>query len=329
LEPGLLMETIMRGFAVSLLSAAALLSPGSAPAAPAKPASAKPAVAKPAAAKPAPAAEKMTCPIGGAAFTYAVKPAAPGIGLRPDGKPYGNGVYPTALPECPDNGLILYKDYSAEEVEKLTPLVASESYQALRSETQYYRAYWLMKAMGVESGRYLLALLEAAWQADDRPELRARYLAEFAEESAKVAPAPDDMNWIGMEGRAINALRELGRFDDAAARLRALSLDAIQAPVLDTGTEAAKRAAQVRQMWLGYFSGLKAAIARKDASIEPFDMVPRQLALSWCIDRPVLEANQKAFCEGEKQAVDAMKLARANTQVDLKTLSRPRSESGR
>src|SRR4051794_21692170 len=108
------METRMRSFAVSLLSAVALLSPASAFAAPAKPASAKSVPAKPA---PAPAAGKMTCPIGGGAFTYAAKQAAPGIGLRPDGKPYGNGVYPTALPECPDNGLILYKDYSAEEVE--------------------------------------------------------------------------------------------------------------------------------------------------------------------------------------------------------------------
>jgi hypothetical protein len=298
---------------------AGLLLPNGAPAAPAKPDPAKTEAV----------AEKMTCPIGGADFTYTSAAAVPGIGLRPDGKPYGNGVYPSALPECPDNGLVLYKDYSEEEVAKLTPLVASEAYQALRSETPYYRAYWLMKQMGVDSGRYLLALLEAAWQADDRPELRARYLTEFAEESGKVDPRPDDMNWIGMEGRAINALRELGRFDDASTRLAKMPLDALQAPVLDTGTEAAKRSAQARQMWLGYFAGLKTAIARKDASLEPFEMIPRQLALSWCIDRPVLEAHQQAFCDGEKEAVEAMRVARASTQLDLKALSRPRSESGR
>jgi hypothetical protein len=308
----------MRRFALSIGLAAGLLLPASLPAAPAKPAPAR-----------AEAGEAMTCPIGGAAFTYAAVAPAAGIGLRPDGKPYGKGVYPTPLPECPDNGLILYKDYSDEEVAKLTPLVASEAYQALRSETQYYRAYWLMKQMGVESGRYLLALLEAAWQAEDRPELRARYLAEFVDESAKVEAKPDDMNWIGMEGRAINALRELGRFEEATTRLHAVPLDALHAPVLDTGTEAAKRSAQQRQMWLDYFEGLKTAIARKDASLEPFEMIPRQLALSWCLDRPELETHQKAFCESEKEAVEAMRVARTNTEVDLKALSRPRSESGR
>lgn len=269
------------------------------------------------------AAGTMTCPIGGATFSYKPAPPGAGIGLRPDGKPYGSGHFPTILPECPDNGLILYKDYSPAEVAKLTPLVASEDYQALRRETQYYRAYWLMKQMGLGPERYLWALLQASWEAESRPELRARYLAELADESAKADPQPNDLNWIGMEARSINALRELGRFDDASGRLAKVPLDALQ-PAAGGATSADA----VKRTWLTYFEQLKAAIERKDSAIEPYEMIPRQLALNWCIDRAAgLDSHQKGFCEREKAAVDETRAARANN--DLKVLSRPRSESGR
>src|SRR3569623_276247 len=199
----------MRNFLWPALLAAAALPASAALAAAAKPAAA-PAKKSAGPARKA-AAQEMTCPIGGASFTYTPSPPPASLGLRPDGKPYGSGAIPTPLPECPDNGLVLYMDYSPDEVAKLTPLIESGDYQALRSQSQYYRAYWLMKQMGLGPERYLWALLQAAWEADDRPQMRALYLTELADESAKAEPRPDDINWIGMEGRAIDALRELGR----------------------------------------------------------------------------------------------------------------------
>jgi hypothetical protein len=287
-------------------------------------------LAPPAAAAPTGAARTMKCPIGGAEFEWTpmLPPAA--LGYRPDGKPYGAGAAPPALPECPDNGLILYKDYSADEIERLAPLVASGDYQALRRDAQYYRAYWLMKQMGVDSRLSLLALLQAAWQSDDRPEMRARYLAEFAEETGKVEPRPEDINWIGMEARAIDALRELGRFDEAEARLARVPLDSLQGSNLVADSAADEQKAQLKRTWLTFFEQLKAAIARKDSDIEPLDMIPRQVALNYCIERlDSLDAHQKAFCAKEKSAVAEMKAALGSSQVDLKPLSRPRSESGR
>jgi hypothetical protein len=307
-------------FAGAALAAALLAASGAAPARP----GAEP---RPSADRPA---QTMKCPIGGATFSY--KPALPpaAIGYRPDGRPYADGVVPPPLPECPDNALVLYKDYSDDEIAKLTPLVESADYQALRKEGQYYRAFWLMKQMGVDSNLYLLALLEAAWQADDRPELRARYLAEFADESAKVEPRPDDINWVGMEGRAVNALRELGRFDEAEARLAKVPLDALKVPDLAGATGADARRAQLRRTWLTYFEQEKAAIARRDSAIEPYEMIPKELALRYCLERATaLDTHQQAFCTREKAAVDAMRSALDNSKVDLKALERPRSESGR
>jgi hypothetical protein len=275
----------------------------------------------------------MTCPIGGATFDYAAPVSTTAFVARPDGKPYGTAA-PAALPECPDNGLILYKDYDEAEVAKLKPLVASDEYQALRKDGgQYYRAYWLMRKMGVGPEDYLWALLQASWEVDAKPELRARYLAELAEQSAKVPAAPADINWIGMEARSINALRELGHFDEAAARLAKVPLAALDVPI-PAGRDVSQQAideAKVKHAWLAFFQGLKTAIARGDRRMEPFDLVPRSIALGYCLERPAasLEASDQAFCDREKTAVEEMRAARAKAEADLKALSRSREESGR
>ena len=92
---------------------------------------ASPAAGAQTAAAPAatPVIETMTCPIGGGSFSFTTATGYTTSGERPDGKPYGSWNFPLALPECPDNGLILYKDYTAEEIAKLEPIIASEAYR--------------------------------------------------------------------------------------------------------------------------------------------------------------------------------------------------------
>ncbi|MBV9931790.1 MAG: hypothetical protein JO013_12710 [Alphaproteobacteria bacterium] len=274
----------------------------------------------------------MTCPVGGESFDYVVPVGVPPLGERPDGKPYGTPA-PTPLPECPSNGLVLYKDYTPAEVEKLTPLVGSDDYQALRkADTAYYRAYWLMKKMEVPAQLQLLALLQAGWEADGRPELRARYLAEFADASAKVERRPNELRWIGMEARAVNALRELGRFDEAKARLEGIPFKSLDVPVPEgeAATEKAVSDARLRRAWLGFLTAMGPAIARKDASLEPFDLLPRSVALGRCLDAgAALPDPQKAFCESEKAELDKLREARARAEEEMKALAKSREQSGR
>ena len=276
--------------------------------------SAKPApAAKAAVTRAAPAARPapvtIACPVGGKEFEFQPPGRAPVAGSRPDGKPYSAAAAPAPLPECPDNGLVLFKEYSAEEAARLEPLIASDAYKALlKADTSYYRAQWLMREMGAEPQDYLFVLLQAAWQADRKPELRARYLAQFADETAKLEAKPDDLNWLGMEGRAVNALRELGRFDEAAARLDKLPLEALA--VRDP-----KKPDKARQAWRDYFALLRAAIERKDASSEPADMIPSRIAARRC-GKEGLGEHDKAFCD---------RLA----AEELKKVAAPREQSGR
>ncbi|HEY0113916.1 MAG TPA: hypothetical protein VGB59_12320 [Allosphingosinicella sp.] len=280
----------------------------------------------------APAARQMKCPVGGATFSFTPGEPVSVYGERPDGRPYGLAkVLP--LPECPGNGLVLYKDYEAEEVAKLEPLVASEAYQGLRKgDTQYYRAYWLMREMGLEPQRYLWALLQASWEADGDPELRKRYLAELAEASGKVPASLDDLNWIGMEGRAINALRELGRFDEAKARLAKVPLQKldVKMPTGEAATPQAMAHVRTRRGWLAFFQGMKPVLERQDGSLEPVDLLPRNVALTRCAEAAdKLDERGRAFCEKEAEAVEQLRLARAKAAKELDALKRSRETSGR
>jgi hypothetical protein len=279
-----------------------------------------------------PVTERKTCPIGGGEFDFATTASYTTWGTRPDGKPYGSWTFPLALPECPDNGLVLYKDYDETEIAKLEPLVASEAYQALRKEdTTYYRAYWLMREMGLGPDHYLWALLQASWQADDKPELRARYQAELVEGSARVEPKPDDLNWIGMEARAVNALRELGRFDEALARLDKVPTASLDVPVPAGAADSAPvRQAKQRRAWLDYFKDLRTVIVRNDATSEPFDLIPRRVSIGRCLDEAdTLGEQPRAFCEKEKVAVDEMRAARDKLARETEALRQSREASGR
>jgi hypothetical protein len=275
----------------------------------------------------------MTCPIGGAKFQFQPVAAPVVAGERPDGRPIGALKFPVALPECPDNGLVFYKEYEAADAAKLKPLVESEAYQALRNDnSQYYRAYWLMREMGEGPERYLWALLQASWEAEGRPELRKRYLEELVEASAKVPPRPSDLAWIGMEGRSINALRELGRFDEALARLDKVPIDALDAPAPSgsAATPAALAQARSRRGWRTFLTAIRPVIERRDSSAEPLDLLPRSVAAGRCLDEAgKLDPVGRAFCEKEAETVAAVKATRDKQARDLETLRRSREASGR
>ncbi|MEA3008503.1 MAG: hypothetical protein QOJ91_195 [Sphingomonadales bacterium] len=278
-----------------------------------------------------PAARAMTCPIGGGSFEYQPLTAPVVFGERPDGRPIGSIKFPPALPECPDNGLVLYKDYDAGEVAKLEPLVASEAYQALRKEeAQYYRAYWLMRQLGVGPELYLWALLQASWEAEGKPELRKRYLEELVEASAKVPPRPADLNWIGMEGRSINALRELGRFDAALARLDKVPLSALRAPTPASASAPESPQARSRRGWRTFFAEIRPVIERRDSSSEPLDLLPRTVAAGRCIDEAgKLDEAGRAFCEKDSEAIAAVRAAREKQAKENEALRQSREASGR
>jgi hypothetical protein len=186
--------------------------------------------------------------------------------------------------------------------------------------------------MGLGPERYLWALLQAGWEAEGKPDLRKRYLAELADASARVPARPGDLNWIGMEGRAVNALRELGRFDEALARLAKVPLANLDV-AMPAGAGASQEAiaqARSRRGWHAFFTALKPVIERHDSSLEPLDMLPRSVAFGRCLDlADKLGETDRAFCAKESAGVEEMRAARVKMAKEMEALQQSREASGR
>lgn len=234
-----------------------------------------------------PVRTKLTCPVGGERFVHTDTASYSTWGSRPDGKPYGSWTFPMPLPECPKNGLVVFKDFSAAEKRKLARLIASPEYLALRkTDTPHYRAAWLARALNPGAPDSTWLLQQAGWEADESPSLRARYLRELVA-AAAVNPQPKDlMERLVLRTRVVNALRELGEFDKALAELRAISVPATVPLSPDDAEEGytPEDAEENRQGLLQFMKGLEVVIARRDAAPEPLDLIPVRAAAFKCLD---------------------------------------------
>lgn len=222
---------------------------------------------------------KMTCPVGGEKFTHIDTMSSSTWGARPDGKPYGSWTFPNPIPECPGNRLVVFKDFSKAELKALKPLLESPAYRALWADTSYYRLAWLARELGLQDVDTGWVLLQASWQADGDPARKARYQREFVA-AINAASGPDDLEKLSLQARAVNAERELGDFDAAAARALAL-------PARITAVSAKRADTEERDNLQGlsdFLARLQVAIARKDAASEPLDLITPRVAADRCLD---------------------------------------------
>jgi hypothetical protein len=257
---------------------------------------------------------EMKCPIGGEKFTFISTMSYSNWGSRPDGKPYGSWTFPLPVPACPKNGLVLYKDFSDDELKKLKQLLKKPDFQRVRYETAYYRVAWFMRALHDNEERVALWMInQASWQADDDSERKARYQREFAEGVARLPREPENLDWIALQARAANAWRELGEFDRAKQILDSISTASLDVPIpaeAVTGTTASGlgktvsnygeiQAARKKRGLLSYFSGLKALVEGQNRASEPLNMIPLREVAGKCMDMASASGNLDPYCENE------------------------------
>ncbi|MBA4007381.1 MAG: hypothetical protein C0486_01195 [Erythrobacter sp.] len=234
-----------------------------------------------------PVESEETCPVGGEKFTYTTTGSYTIFGQRPDGKPYGSWMFPLAIPECPSNALVVYREFKPEEIPALTALVASPEYQALRSETQYFRASWLAARMEPsDPQRAVFLLLQATWEVDWAPETKTRYQRAFAEAAEKIAPDAGDLDTLFLRFRLANARRELGEFDAARAALDSLPLAALDVtvPTDETVPYEQRRDAESRRFLHSQIAMMRKAITAGDTSSEPVDLMDPDFLAGRCAD---------------------------------------------
>jgi hypothetical protein len=176
----------------------------------------------------------FTCPVGGARFTQDVGYMSLVLVQFPDGSWLGDDKVDAQIPECPGNGLVLipdyahepadgsfvYLDYTPAQLAKVTELVASGEYRALLGKGRHERALFLADKLGLPAGTRWELLRRSTWAAVV-PAERRRLVERFAAGAPALIEAmgaSEDMRRLQRLALA-NALRELGRFDEAEAIL--------------------------------------------------------------------------------------------------------------
>ena len=261
-----------------------------------------------------PVSQPMKCPIGGKSFSYTTTASYSIWGYRLDGKPYGSWEFPLELPKCPDNGLVLFDQFGKDDLERLEPLVASAEYRAMaETETNYYLAAWLMEKIGREPINAAWMLVQASWQADGRPETKARYQALYVDKIRALPRSGDGVDWLIMQARAVNGLRELGRFDEAKALLASLDLKPLDVPIPEEKSEKTPSGlgrtisnfqeiseAKRKRDFLYYFERMGKLLDARVSHSEPLHTLPMREAADRCREaRDSLPQSDKDFCESE------------------------------
>ncbi len=226
---------------------------------------------------------EVTCAVGGEQFEHTATASYSTWGSRPDGKPYGSWVFPSPLPECPGNKLVMYREFTPQEVAQLETLIASNDYRALHDETDYFRAQWIEDRLAIELPEPWL-LMRATWQTDHDPALRKRYLEAFIARAALVEVDGADLDTLTLRYLLANAYRETRSFDDALLTLETIPLAVLAVEVPDkkeAGWNAYREAKD--RLWLArQIAIMRDVIAEGNASREPLRLIPEAMAAYRC-----------------------------------------------
>ncbi len=169
---------------------------------------------------------EMTCPYDGTKFTYYAQHSGTQFGRQLDLKPIGPIMSPWPIASCPTNGFVfLQEKYSDEELERLRPLIFSPEFQALKEETPYYRASWIMEHTGKSHADVSWMLLKATWEASENATERyKRYAGQLAKRLPEDIAAASGESKLTLQMLYAEMLRRLGQFDEAAEFLNKIEV---------------------------------------------------------------------------------------------------------
>ena len=248
-----------------------------------------------------------TCPVGGEKFEAWQSGTYSTYGARPDGKPYSYMPFPFPLPECPSNHLVVFDDFTPAEIAKLTTLIAAPDYRAMVArDVPYYRASWLADRLDHPQTQSLWLLLRAIWTVTPDamtlgdPALAERYQTEFAARVAALPATTATVERRALLARGANALRQLGRFDEAEAMRRTAA--AILPASGDDPDEI--------RGWKDLLTGLAPVIAAHDARIEPISLLGDMQRPLACLDAATLTSADREICNSAVVAKEVAELRR-------------------
>jgi hypothetical protein len=178
---------------------------------------------------------EMTCLYDGTKFKFEAQGSGTAFDKALDGMLMGAIQSPWPLAVCPTNGFVFLRDgYDAGELERLRPLILSAEYQALKDETPYYRAAWIMERSAAPRTEVSMLLLQATWEVG-QSELRSRYGARLATQQIN---NPESSGKPGQQEELFKAILAQGTTSDRYKRYASELLTRLKADVATSPDEA-------------------------------------------------------------------------------------------
>lgn len=154
---------------------------------------------------------KVKCPFDGEEFEFLTQASGTSFGSMLDGQRYGAIIMPWPIAKCPNDGMVMYKEFTEIEIVLLRPFVESREYQALqKNETDYWLAYILSKRLSAPIYEQVALMQQATWEASEG-ERYERYAKETIKAIDGIKNPPDEMVFFKGE-----LYRRIRKFDKAA-----------------------------------------------------------------------------------------------------------------
>ena len=136
--------------------------------------------------------QELTCPVGGEIFTIDGTASCSTMGRMLSLKPITSCDFITRLPVCPKNKLPMYRDFTDDEVKRITAFMDSNEYKDALDEPVYLRAYLLSKTLEDDESLEPFILLQSAiWYGQTSPQISDLY--DKALQQAKSSMDKDDL----------------------------------------------------------------------------------------------------------------------------------------
>ncbi|MCL2485509.1 MAG: hypothetical protein FWF00_03810 [Endomicrobia bacterium] len=157
----------------------------------------------------------IKCPLEGTEFTFNKMIPGALFATMLDGQQYGLLVSPDAVPKCPEDNFLIYKnDFSKKELKILKKFIASKEYKKLsENETDYWIIAQMQKKISASEKEILDSMQRATWEAYNNLD-RDKYF-RYTEATIKFidkmkTPSNEDIYLKG------ELLRRTGNFDKAS-----------------------------------------------------------------------------------------------------------------
>ncbi len=174
----------------------------------------------------------LTCPIGGEQFSITDTASCSQFGERTMSfAPISTCDFVTRLPQCPQNHLPMYKDFSEDELAILREFMVSETYDSMVDRSRYYMAYIIERQLGGggEVSPFWL-LLNGLWYDPENTFSDPEYLSEFLAEARAEISKESEENRPFVQ--SIAAFVQMKAGDHSAARALMSAANVVDIPYL-------------------------------------------------------------------------------------------------